>query len=69
MLSNKSEKRNWNEDDTIILIWVVMKYTEYHQRKHSELQPSDWQYIGSIVPGKTEDQCKFKWLSLLKISI
>lgn len=28
MLTNKQEKKNWNEDDIMILIWIMMKYTK-----------------------------------------
>jgi len=26
MLAHKSTKKNWNEDDLLILLWVVSKY-------------------------------------------
>ena len=29
MLTNKTEKKNWNEDDIEILYWIVDKYCAY----------------------------------------
>ena len=37
MYTNKQEKKNWNEDDIIILIWIVDKYCKYNQIKQKNL--------------------------------
>lgn len=29
----------------------------------------DWTYISMMIPSKTPDMCKFKWLSLFKINL
>lgn len=34
MLTNKSEKKNWNEDDILILIWVIMKYIKCDESRN-----------------------------------
>ncbi|KRX04824.1 Homeodomain protein [Pseudocohnilembus persalinus] len=44
-------------------------------RKEQQINPiqnfldQDWEYIGKITPGKNSELCKFKWLSLKKLSI
>lgn len=39
MITNKQEKKNWNEDDITILIWVVDKYCKFNQIKIKNLVP------------------------------
>lgn len=33
MLRNKKTKKNWNEDDIDILVWVLNKYTTRYAKK------------------------------------
>lgn len=33
MLRNKKTKKNWNEDDIDILVWVIYKHTTRYSKK------------------------------------
>ncbi|KAL4444739.1 hypothetical protein ABPG74_015947 [Tetrahymena malaccensis] len=70
MQVTKTLKKNWNEDDIIILIWCVMKYCAHHNvSSHKNLTESDWQFIANMVPGKDKESCRFKWLKMCKVNI
>lgn len=75
MIKNKRIKRNWSEDDIMILIWIVSKYCDFKKVDQIEKQmvnilfmqdKPDWEYVGSLIPGVKGDHCMFKWLSLKK---
>lgn len=69
MTTNKQVKRNWNEDDLIILIWCIVRYTEQKNKTYKDVDDEDWKFIAQMVPGKTDQSCKFKWLSMCKTNI
>lgn len=37
MMRNKKTKKNWNEQDVDILVWVLNKYTTTHAKKSVHL--------------------------------
>lgn len=37
MLRNKKTKKNWNENDIDILVWVLNKYTSNYTKKSIQL--------------------------------
>ena len=36
MIKNKRIKKNWSEEDVLILIWIVSKYADYRGIDHVE---------------------------------
>ncbi len=77
MLRNKKTKKNWNENDIEILVWVLNKYTAFHAKKSINTfviynlfqDESDWKFISNLIPATSWKKCMFKWLSLKKLSL
>ena len=75
MIKNKRIKKNWSEEDVLILIWIVSKYADskfidYIERDlvypYFIQDSSDWNFIADLIPGVQGESCMFKWLSLKK---
>ena len=77
MLRNKKTKKNWNEKDIDILVWILNKYSSFHAKKsvHTLVifcllkDESDWKFISQLIPATSWKKCMFKWLSLKKFSL
>lgn len=77
MMRNKKTKKNWNEHDVDILVWVLTKYTAFHANKsvHEMVNfflfkdDDDWKFVSSLIPATSGKRCMFKWLSLKKFSL
>lgn len=75
MIKNKRLKKNWSEEDVVILIWIVSKYADLKRLYYVQQDLvnfvliqliEDWDYIAEMIPGVTGENCMFKWLSLKK---
>lgn len=55
MLTNRSQKRNWNDDDITILIWLLCIYSVITGKNYKDYTDEDWRVIGNLVPGKNTD--------------
>ena len=60
MIKNKRIKKNWSEEDVLIFIWVVSKYSDYKGADNVERDlvyfyfiqnAKDWQEIANLIPG------------------
>lgn len=70
MLRNKKIKRNWNNEDISLLVWVVSKRMEIQALSHfSEFTKEDWEFVSELISGSTWQKCKFRWLSLKKVKL
>lgn len=77
MMRNKKTKKNWNEHDVDILVWVLNKYTTTFAKKSVHIlvnfiiikDDEDWKFISSLIPATSPKRCMFKWLSLKKFSL
>ena len=78
MLKNRKIKRNWNDEDSKIIIWTVSKYIQSRGIQQIRLlvyilinfqNQQDWRNIASYIPGATDDSCMYKILSLKKIKL
>lgn len=77
MMRNKKTKKNWNEHDVDILVWVLNKYTANFAKKSVHIlvifsiiqNDEDWKFISSLIPATSPKRCMFKWLSLKKFSL
>jgi hypothetical protein len=67
---NKKEKRNWSEEEIIILIHLVRFYCTLHENEDAlHMGHSQWQTIASYFPQRQADACKDKWLSLHQMHV
>ena len=60
MIKNKRIQKNWSEEDVLIFIWVVSKYSDYKGADNVERDlvyfyfiqnAKDWQEIANLIPG------------------
>lgn len=71
MIKNKRIKKNWSQEDVIILVWIVSKYADYRDVEliERDLSKEHWDNIAELIPGVEGESCMFKWLSLRKSNL
>lgn len=65
----KQVRKNWSEAETLLLINVVIYYCLLKGEEGHNLSDEAYQYVGSIFPGKKEDQIKLRWQGILKVTL
>lgn len=65
----KSVKKNWNDTEVSILIWIVIKMCVWKKIDYRQIDDQTWEEISRIFVSRTKDSCKFKWLSLSKLNL
>ena len=75
MLRNRKIKRNWNNEDIALLIWLVSKrlqlarLTHFNELVTTNLFSKNWEFISALISGSSWQKCKFRWLSLKKVKL
>ncbi|KAL4466953.1 hypothetical protein ABPG74_010550 [Tetrahymena malaccensis] len=67
--SQKGQKKNWNDNETKILCWIVIKACALQNLDCRHIEDKIWDDIAKMMIGRTSESCKFKWLSLSKLNL
>lgn len=62
-------RKNWKQDETNYLLFVVEKYSRAHSCSVEQLTLGDWSAISQLVPTRDAAACRFRFLSLTPASI
>lgn len=60
------KKRSWGKQDLNILVWIVRRLSRHKKGPPEDFEFEDWHSISRIIPFRTPEDCKFKWLSMGK---
>lgn len=73
LLTSGASWKQWSRTDTLLLLWIVEKYKVLSKKIPEEYvrfslmqNRDDWVRLSRLLPGKSSNQCMFKWLSLFK---
>ena len=61
---NNKVKRSWSQHDVTILLWMInwiFRSTNIHPL---DFLNEDWAVVAEVIPFRSNDDCKFKWLSM-----
>jgi len=56
-----SLKRNWNTEETKLFFYTLAKVLKEKHKTEQELTPKDWNQIAIAIPGRSAEQCMYKW--------
>jgi len=62
-------KKNWSEQEIIFFVWLVMNYCYLNKLTYTDMNDKEWEKIAEIFPGRSLEQCKLRWQSLLKMNL
>jgi len=54
-------KRNWSTEETKLFFYTVAKVLKEKHKTEQELTPKDWNQIAIAIPGRSAEQCMYKW--------
>lgn len=57
-----SSQKQWKKDETLLLQYVIFVELLQQKKSDEELTREDWKRLAVLVPGRTEQQCKKRWL-------
>lgn len=49
-----------------VLVFMVCQFCLKHDIEIERISGDAWAQISTFLPGRSSDDCKFKWLSLLR---
>jgi len=65
----KQQKKNWNDSETNLLVWIILKSCVLKRVDFRAVSDDLWKVISAMMVGRTEEQCKLKWLSMSKLNL
>ncbi|EAR93514.2 Myb-like DNA-binding domain protein (macronuclear) [Tetrahymena thermophila SB210] len=66
---SKQQKKNWNDQETNLLVWIILKSCVFKRIDFRAISDDVWEDIASMMVGRTSEQCKLKWLSMSKLNL
>ncbi|KAL4436430.1 hypothetical protein ABPG74_002996 [Tetrahymena malaccensis] len=69
LLSSKSPRKNWSEDEVNIMIWLVIKYADFYSKDIEEIEDDCFENLAKMIPFKDGVTFKHKWLQMKQINL
>ncbi|KAL4506069.1 hypothetical protein ABPG72_013830 [Tetrahymena utriculariae] len=66
---SKQQKKNWNDQETNLLVWIILKSCVFKRIDFRAISDDVWEDISSMMVGRSSEQCKLKWLSMSKLNL
>ena len=59
--SSANSKRNWSSDEVKLLDFTIDRFCQSAKKSINLLTTNDWKQIASFIPGRSDNQCAYKW--------